>query len=324
MGSQIQLHYFERRHSSALASPKTTFVLRVSGFLGLLLALYLLLGSHSRTSTTPNFVPSQRAIQSYPATMAASSLKSVVANATGKHTATLIFSHGLGDTGAGWSFLAEQLAGSFPHVKFMFPNAPNIPITINGGYKMPGWFDVKSLRAPLPGNARGEEDEKGIMESVNKIHSLVDAEIEAGRRRFLAGSCSVAARGVDDREEARWRHWLVWLAANGQQGERAAQAWQREPAGLHGSRQAGQRCAVRVGRNVVQLDEGSAGHAQRRVPLVQWSRSLRERAGVDGPGQVLEQGHSAAVERASAQPGLNVEGARASVKCMTRSRPLLT
>merc|ERR1712093_628360 len=265
--SQIQLHYFERRHSSALASPKTTFVLRVSGFLGLLLALYLLLGPHSRTSTTPNFVPSQRAIQSYPATMAASSLKSVVANATGKHTATLIFSHGLGDTGAGWSFLAEQLAGSFPHVKFMFPNAPNIPITINGGYKMPGWFD--------------------------------------------------------DREEARWRHWLVWLAANGQQGERAAQAWQREPAGLHGSRQAGQRCAVRVGRNVVQLDEGSAGHAQRRVPLVQWSRSLRERAGVDGPGQVLEQGHSAAVERASAQPGLNVEGARASVKCMTRSRPVL-
>merc|ERR1712093_13000 len=193
--SQIQLHYFERRHSSALASPKTTFVLRVSGFLGLLLALYLLLGPHSRTSTTPNFVPSQRAIQSYPATMAASSLKGVVANATGKHTATLIFSHGLGDTGAGWSFLAEQLAGSFPHVKFMFPNAPNIPITINGGYKMPGWFDVKSLRAPLPGNARGEEDEKGIMESVNKIHSLVDAEIEAGldASRVVVGGFSQGA-----------------------------------------------------------------------------------------------------------------------------------
>merc|ERR1712093_543230 len=121
--SQIQLHYFERRHSSALASPKTTFVLRVSGFLGLLLALYLLLGSHSRTSTTPNFVPSQRAIQGYPATMAASSLKSVVAN------------------------------------------------------------------------ARGEEDEKGIMESVNKIHSLVDAEIEAGldASRVVVGGFSQGA-----------------------------------------------------------------------------------------------------------------------------------
>ena len=49
-----------------------------------------------------------------------------------KHTATLIVAHGLGDSGAGWVFLAEEwiMAKKFDYVKFVFPNAPSIPITI--------------------------------------------------------------------------------------------------------------------------------------------------------------------------------------------------
>jgi predicted esterase len=49
-----------------------------------------------------------------------------------KHTATLIVAHGLGDSGAGWVFLAEEwiMANKFDYVKFIFPNAPSIPITI--------------------------------------------------------------------------------------------------------------------------------------------------------------------------------------------------
>lgn len=30
----------------------------------------------------------------------------------------------------------------FPETKFIFPNAPSIPITVNGGMKMPGWYVV--------------------------------------------------------------------------------------------------------------------------------------------------------------------------------------
>jgi lysophospholipase-1 len=54
--------------------------------------------------------------------------------ARGKHTATLIVAHGLGDTGHGWSFLAEQwkLQNKFGHVKFIFPTAPTRRITIVG------------------------------------------------------------------------------------------------------------------------------------------------------------------------------------------------
>lgn len=60
---------------------------------------------------------------------------------------------------------------------------------------MPGWFDVKSLRAPLPGNPRSEEDEEGILASVNKIHALVEDEIKDGidENRIVVGGFSQGA-----------------------------------------------------------------------------------------------------------------------------------
>lgn len=60
---------------------------------------------------------------------------------------------------------------------------------------MPGWFDVKSLRAPLPGNPRDEEDEEGILASVNKIHALVEDEIKSGidENRIVVGGFSQGA-----------------------------------------------------------------------------------------------------------------------------------
>jgi len=78
-----------------------------------------------------------------------------------KHTATVIMAHGLGDSGAGWVSLAEnwRRRQKFQEVKFIFPNAPNIPITVvsasiiaprsstndvvqNFGMSMPGWYDI--------------------------------------------------------------------------------------------------------------------------------------------------------------------------------------
>ena len=58
--------------------------------------------------------------------------RAIVIPALKKHTATLICVHGLGDSGAGWTFLAEnwRRRGKFEDVAFVFPSAPNIPITI--------------------------------------------------------------------------------------------------------------------------------------------------------------------------------------------------
>lgn len=51
------------------------------------------------------------------------SLTSVIVAAKTKQTATVLWFHGLGDTGAGWSFLAEELSTLFPYVKWILPNA---------------------------------------------------------------------------------------------------------------------------------------------------------------------------------------------------------
>lgn len=50
----------------------------------------------------------------------------------------------------------------------------------------------RSLRAPLPGDPRGEEDEQGILSSVQKIHNIVDEEIKAGidEKRIIVGGFS--------------------------------------------------------------------------------------------------------------------------------------
>ncbi|KAJ3066598.1 hypothetical protein HDU98_010109 [Podochytrium sp. JEL0797] len=118
------------------------------------------------------------------------SLQSVIVPAATKHTATIFFLHGLGDSGHGWAPVGEQLSGLFPHVKFVFPNAPSIPITLNGGYKMPGWYDIISLDHKVR-----KEDEKGMLETVERINKLITDEIASGikSKRIVLGGFSQGA-----------------------------------------------------------------------------------------------------------------------------------
>ena len=70
--------------------------------------------------------------------------------------AALIFLHGLGDDGHGWSDMVPAL--SLPAslaLRCIFPHAPEMPVTINSGYVMPAWYDILDAdfesRADLPG-----------------------------------------------------------------------------------------------------------------------------------------------------------------------------
>jgi predicted esterase len=93
--------------------------------------------------------------------MPPSSPTALIVPAVKKHTATVIMAHGLGDSGAGWVSLAEnwRRRQKFDEVKFIFPNAPTIPITVvrlpllpphsqmligtqNMNMRMPGWYDI--------------------------------------------------------------------------------------------------------------------------------------------------------------------------------------
>lgn len=102
-----------------------------------------------------------------------------------KHTATVIFLHGLGDTGHGW--LAGLEGIKLPYVKYMCPNAPRAKVTLNFGMEMPSWFDIRSLK-----KGSDDEDEEGIKASSQRVVSLIEEEINSGipSNRILIGGFS--------------------------------------------------------------------------------------------------------------------------------------
>uniref|UniRef100_A0A915Q0X6 Transmembrane 9 superfamily member n=1 Tax=Setaria digitata TaxID=48799 RepID=A0A915Q0X6_9BILA len=103
-----------------------------------------------------------------------------------KHTASIIFLHGLGDTGHGWSSVfADEIRHD--HIKYICPHAPTRAVTLNFGMQMPAWYDLYGLTPNV------EEDEEGINESTMIVHSLIDAEIEAGipSERVMVGGFSM-------------------------------------------------------------------------------------------------------------------------------------
>ncbi|KAI4183859.1 MAG: hypothetical protein LQ346_006221 [Caloplaca aetnensis] len=65
--------------------------------------------------------------------------------------------------------------GRFEEVAFIFPNAPNIPITVNFGMKMPGWYDITAFN-----DLAQQQDESGIHKSRDYFHSLIKAEMDKG------------------------------------------------------------------------------------------------------------------------------------------------
>jgi len=108
----------------------------------------------------------------------------VVISPSAKHTATVIFLHGLGDTGHGW---ASSIAAIRPgHVKVICPTANKMAVTLNSGFQMPSWFDLKSL------DPNGPEDEAGIAAAAAMVETLIAAEVTAGvpADRILLGGFS--------------------------------------------------------------------------------------------------------------------------------------
>jgi predicted esterase len=108
-------------------------------------------------------------------------LPPLVFPAVSRHTATVIFVHGLGDTGHGWSSAAEnwRKRSRLDEVKIILPHAPQIPITANGGFRMPGWYDIAALTGRIE-DLRAKQDEKGILESRKYLSGLIQSEIDAG------------------------------------------------------------------------------------------------------------------------------------------------
>ncbi len=94
-------------------------------------------------------------------------------------TAAVIWLHGLGASGDDFAGLYPELdLEGCPAIRFIFPHAPQIPVTINGGYVMPAWYDI--FGAELGAGAIRKEDDMGIRKSQADIEALIAFEVARG------------------------------------------------------------------------------------------------------------------------------------------------
>ncbi|MSP36035.1 MAG: carboxylesterase [Limnohabitans sp.] len=90
-------------------------------------------------------------------------------------TAAVIWLHGLGADGNDFAAVVPQLQLSgCQAIRFVFPHAPIMPVTINGGYEMPAWYDI------LGANLLSQQDAVGIKRSEHAIAALIDRELDRG------------------------------------------------------------------------------------------------------------------------------------------------
>lgn len=89
--------------------------------------------------------------------------------------ACVIWMHGLGADGYDFADVVPSLKLPHDHrIRFIFPHAPSIPVTINGGYVMPAWYDIQAI------DIGALQDSKGIHRSAGQIEEMVKQLIAQG------------------------------------------------------------------------------------------------------------------------------------------------
>ena len=90
-------------------------------------------------------------------------------------TGSIVLMHGLGADGNDFVPIAQELdlSGVGP-VRFVFPHAPVMPVTVNGGYQMPAWYDIYGP------DLVQREDEAGLRRSQASIEALIAREKSRG------------------------------------------------------------------------------------------------------------------------------------------------
>lgn len=100
-------------------------------------------------------------------------------------SASVIWLHGLGADGHDFAALVPEL--NLPDnlaIRFIFPHAPELPVTVNGGYVMPAWYDILEM------NLERKIDEQQLLVSAVAVQALIERELARGiksERIILAG-----------------------------------------------------------------------------------------------------------------------------------------
>ena len=100
-------------------------------------------------------------------------------------SASVIWLHGLGADGYDFVPVIDQMNLAEIHsLRFVLPNAPIQPVTLNNGMTMPSWYDIYGIGKDF------DEDDVGIRRSEESIRQLIQAELDLGvahNRIFLVG-----------------------------------------------------------------------------------------------------------------------------------------
>lgn len=100
-------------------------------------------------------------------------------DAAAQPAASIIVLHGLGADGNDFVPIARELdLRALGPVRFVFPSAPVLPVTLNGGYRMRAWYDIHPPSAH-PAVPR-LEDEAGLRAAQALVQGLIDREVTRG------------------------------------------------------------------------------------------------------------------------------------------------
>ena len=111
-----------------------------------------------------------------------------------KPNASIIWLHGLGADGHDFEPMVAEL--DLPNdmaIRFIFPHAPTMPVSLNDGYIMPAWYDIRKKDLGI------EHDAAGVHHAAAMIQMLIDQEIMRGvpaHRIILAGFSQGAAMSL--------------------------------------------------------------------------------------------------------------------------------
>ncbi len=165
-------------HIINIESPKFHLLLLPFLILLLILLFYVSLAAEEVSKTTTDIDDNN--------TGKTMTLLSAIEHETHKNPdATIIWLHGLGANGHDFAPIVPEL--NLPkhlRIRFIFPHAPSIPVTVNNGFVMPAWFDILEMEIDR------KVDSQQLLASAEAINGFITRELERGidsRRILLAG-----------------------------------------------------------------------------------------------------------------------------------------
>ena len=102
-------------------------------------------------------------------------LSAIEIDAAGTTKHCVIWLHGLGADGSDFANIVPELRlPAEMNIRFVFPHAPVMPVTVNNGYEMRAWFDIYGP------DLSSKVDRDGIMQSVAQVNTLIEHEVSRG------------------------------------------------------------------------------------------------------------------------------------------------